>query len=203
MQTSHTPLTQDEECVPRMLRSAISAFTRISTRYGGALLIRGPLCTPHRLGSRLCGASSGRCGACHRARIRATRWHRRENAAPRPGHGTHCFAASQESPQAFTGMECGSIRIGVLSVARARNGRMRDFDCSAGASVGMSRRQSRTNLLDCPSSPRSVPAGCLVQLTSAADWNSALETRSPVELVHRASSDISWMHPTSKSFAEL
>jgi hypothetical protein len=80
---------------------------------------------------------------------------------------------------------------------------MRDFDCSAGASVGMSRRQSRTNLLDCPSSPRSVPAGCLVQLTSAADWNSALETRSPVELVHRASSDISWMHPTNKSFAEL
>jgi hypothetical protein len=29
---------------------------------------------------------TGRCGACHRARIRATRWHRRENAAPRPGH---------------------------------------------------------------------------------------------------------------------
>jgi hypothetical protein len=29
---------------------------------------------------------TGRRGACHRARIRATRWRRRENAAPRPGH---------------------------------------------------------------------------------------------------------------------
>jgi hypothetical protein len=28
---------------------------------------------------------TGRCGACDRARIRATRWHRRHNAAPRPG----------------------------------------------------------------------------------------------------------------------
>jgi hypothetical protein len=33
---------------------------------------------------------TGRCGACHRARIRATRWHRRENAAPRPGHERIC-----------------------------------------------------------------------------------------------------------------
>jgi hypothetical protein len=34
---------------------------------------------------------TGRCGACHRAYIRATRWHRRENAAPRPGHERICF----------------------------------------------------------------------------------------------------------------
>jgi hypothetical protein len=34
---------------------------------------------------------TGRCGACHRARVRATRWHRRENAAPRPGHERICF----------------------------------------------------------------------------------------------------------------
>ncbi len=33
---------------------------------------------------------TGRCGACHRARIRATRWHRRENAARRPGHERIC-----------------------------------------------------------------------------------------------------------------
>jgi hypothetical protein len=33
---------------------------------------------------------TGRCGACHRAHIRATRWHRRENAAPRPGHERIC-----------------------------------------------------------------------------------------------------------------
>jgi hypothetical protein len=33
---------------------------------------------------------TGQCGACHRARIRATRWHRRENAAPRPGHERIC-----------------------------------------------------------------------------------------------------------------
>src|ERR1700676_253599 len=41
--------------------AAPSARSRASsTRYGlrrGALLIRGPLCTPDRLGSRLCGAS--------------------------------------------------------------------------------------------------------------------------------------------------
>jgi hypothetical protein len=41
----------DEVCVPRMLRNAPHLRR-------GALLIRGPLYTPHReLGSRLCGAS--------------------------------------------------------------------------------------------------------------------------------------------------
>jgi hypothetical protein len=37
---------------------------------------------------------TGRCGACHRARIRATRWHRPENAAPHPGHGCMASPAS-------------------------------------------------------------------------------------------------------------
>jgi hypothetical protein len=63
--------SRDEECVPRMLRSAISAFTRVfdapsarsrasSTRYvlrRGALLIRGPSYPPRRRRSRLCGAA--------------------------------------------------------------------------------------------------------------------------------------------------
>jgi hypothetical protein len=34
--------SQDEECVPRMLRSAISAFTRVFDTLCDALLIRGP-----------------------------------------------------------------------------------------------------------------------------------------------------------------
>src|ERR1700730_15105104 len=56
---------KDEECVPRMLRSAISAFTRVfdalwSSRRG-ALLIRGPLCTPHR--SSVTGRSGASSGA--------------------------------------------------------------------------------------------------------------------------------------------
>jgi hypothetical protein len=38
------------------------------------------------MGPGLRSSATGRCGACHRARIRATRWHRRESAAPRPGH---------------------------------------------------------------------------------------------------------------------
>jgi hypothetical protein len=46
--------------VPRMLRGAISAFTRVLTRNAlrrGALLIRGPSRLELRDGSRLCGAS--------------------------------------------------------------------------------------------------------------------------------------------------
>jgi hypothetical protein len=35
---------------------------------------------------------TGRCGACHRARIRATRWHHRESAVPRPGHEWNLLA---------------------------------------------------------------------------------------------------------------
>jgi hypothetical protein len=51
-----TPTT-DEVSVPRMLRSAISAFTRVFDALCGALLIRGPFFGCIFLGSRLCGAS--------------------------------------------------------------------------------------------------------------------------------------------------
>jgi len=53
--------------VPRMLRSAISAFTRVFD-YGGALLIRAYVLAL-RGGSRFCGAPPS-------------------GAAPRPGHET-------------------------------------------------------------------------------------------------------------------
>ena len=54
--------SRDEECVPRMLRNAnaISAFTRVFDALCLAAWCAadpGPLCTPHCLGSRLCGAS--------------------------------------------------------------------------------------------------------------------------------------------------
>jgi hypothetical protein len=52
--------------MPRMLRSAISAFTRVFDALGGALLIRGPCSAIGIHGSRLCGAAF--------------------HAAPRPGH---------------------------------------------------------------------------------------------------------------------
>jgi hypothetical protein len=41
-ETALTRLLSDEECVPRMLRSAISAFTRVFDTLCGALQIRGP-----------------------------------------------------------------------------------------------------------------------------------------------------------------
>jgi len=51
---------RDEECVPRMLRSAISAFTRVFDALFLAAWCAadpGPSHTPRRRGSRLCGAA--------------------------------------------------------------------------------------------------------------------------------------------------
>jgi hypothetical protein len=44
-------------------------------------------------------ALSGRCGACHRARIRATRWHRRESAdlSPQAGRGDRTRASADST----------------------------------------------------------------------------------------------------------
>ena len=46
-----------------MLRSAISAFTRVFDALWRCAADPGSIVLPHRLGSRLCGASSGRCFA--------------------------------------------------------------------------------------------------------------------------------------------
>src|ERR1700686_1563168 len=75
-----------------MLRSAISAFTRgFDALWLAAWCAADPGSTSHtdtlaRLGPGSAEQRTGRCGACHRARVRATRWHRRESGAPRPGH---------------------------------------------------------------------------------------------------------------------
>jgi hypothetical protein len=50
-------------CVPRMLRSAISAFTRVFDALWRCAADPGSIVLPHRPVSRLCGASSGRCFA--------------------------------------------------------------------------------------------------------------------------------------------
>src|SRR6266404_7670861 len=76
----------DEKCVPRMLRSALGSAPRAA-----------------RAQAPRCAADPGSIAHSASPWVPALRCivpddasHRRENAAPRPGHETHCFTLSQD-----------------------------------------------------------------------------------------------------------
>ena len=71
--------------MPRMLRSAISAFTRVADALWRCAADPGSI-----VHSASAGVPALRCI------VRDDASHRRENAAPRPGHETHCFTLSQD-----------------------------------------------------------------------------------------------------------
>jgi len=76
--------------IVRLCRLKASVWTRFKPRATGR-------CAPATRSS-----VTGRCGACHRARIRVTRWHRRENAAPRPGHDSVLISTPAASLRGFS-----------------------------------------------------------------------------------------------------
>src|SRR5216683_8232136 len=97
--------------------AAASSRTRRRERWSGSFLM---------VRRRTC-AISGRCGACHRARIRATRWHRRENhmaeTTPHPSRRGQDAAPLDEAPLAY---DASSHRIlGMQSPPGAACGRRR------------------------------------------------------------------------------
>jgi hypothetical protein len=82
-----------------MLRSAVSASRRVFDAQWRCAADPRSIVHSAPAWVQLCGASSPDDAA-----------RRRENAAPRPEHGTHCFGTFQESPQTLTAFELNTSK---------------------------------------------------------------------------------------------